>query len=568
MTIFGVRCLFCLWLISGFSRVSWGQYAPPAADKIEYAQELEQESIQKKDSAILAKAYYQYGKAYNAVGNHLTAQQYYMKALRILTKRGDSYELGQVYMRLSDLECQQEHFKKCIEHGHTALDICKHIRSEKGMMIAYGCLNNGYSKIWMSQHNSNRQHFLWDTLWYYTLASKKLVYKLKDSLAMAEINLSIGNLYAHDHDRKALTYLQRAREIFKKKRKVFELSSTCITLANCHLSFGESTKAFDALQAGERAYRQIPNESLMDRNFLQAYMNYYQATNNPPKALEYSEKLRALEKKILLTDRQGAISRLNIEYETHTKDNQIKNQQNEIRLRTENESNQRIFLTISIGLLLLAVAASIAFYRLYRKNQRISYQNEELVKEQNHRVKNNLQVISSLLNLQARRLTDENVQKVMRESQLRIESMAILHRKLYEGERLGYVDLTEFIPELVENVQQTFGQVSVERLLEIEPIYLEADRATLIGLILTELLTNAWKYAFSKVAVPTLRINATHIANTIQIEVADNGPGWDKSQRNTKSLGMNIIKAQADQLHAEYQFEYENGTVFRLKFKN
>jgi two-component sensor histidine kinase len=568
MTVLGVRCLFYLWLLCSFSRVSWGQFAQSAPDKLALAQALEQESNQKKDSIILASAYYQYGKAYNSMGNHLKAQQYYMKALRILAKRGDSYELGQVYMRLSNLECVQLHCDKCIEHGRTALGIFKRIRSEKGMMIAYGCMNDGYGRMWTNYHNSDPNHPFIDTLWYYSLASEKLAHKLKDSLGITDISLIIGNLYTLKKNKKALVYIKRALGYYVQKKRYFEQTSSWVTLANCYLSFGELKNAREALHSAEQSSQKISREPSSDKVLLETYIKYYQVIHNYQKALEYSEKLRALEKKTLLSDREGAISRLNIEYETQKKDNKIKNQHNEIRLRAENERNQLIFLTISIGLLVLAVASSIAFYRLYRRNQRISRQNEELVKEQNHRVKNNLQVISSLLNLQARRLTDESVQKAMRESQLRIESMAILHRKLYEGEQLARVDLAEFIPELVENVERTFGQVSVERRLDIAVIYLEADRATLIGLILTELLTNAWKYAFPKVAVPTLRINVTHTENTIQIEVADNGPGWDKSQHNPKSLGMNIIKAQAHQLRAEYEFEHENGIVFRLRFKN
>lgn len=568
MTFFGGRILLFLCLLFSFSRISWGQFAPPAPDKIEYAKELEQESIQKKDSTILAKAYYQYGKAYNAVGNQLVAHQYYMRALRILAKRGDSYELGQVYLRLSDNEAQQSHHDKSLEYARTAGSIFKRIGSDKGVMIANGNLCRLYDRQWTKHFNKDPKHPLMDSLWYYHRASEKIAYQLRDSLAIAEVSLALGNLYSYKHDRKALSYIQRAGEIFEKKGRIFELASTQITLANCYLSLGETRQGYEALEVGERVYRQIPNESLMDRGFSEAYMNYYEATDNYQKALEHSEKLRALDKKILLSDHDGAISRLNIEYETQTKDNQIKNQRSEIVLRTENERNLRIFLAASISLLLVAAATSAAFYKLYRKNRRISHQNEELVKEQNHRVKNNLQIISSLLNLQARRLTDETAKKTMRDNQLRIESMAILHRKLYEGEQLTRVNLAEFIPELVDNVEQSFGQAPVERQLEIASIYLEADKATLAGLILTELLTNAWKYAFPKIALPTLRINAAQRANTIHIEVADNGPGWDKSQHNTKSLGMNIIKAQAKQLCATYQFEYDNGTVFQLMFKN
>ncbi len=567
MTVFQIRCVVWLGLLCSLSGMSRGQNTLPAADKLTTAQQVEREALPQRDSARLAKAYYLYGKAYLARSNYLKAQQYFTKALNILTKRGDSYELGQVYMRMSNLEGEQDHSQKCIEYARKGLAVFERIGSDKGRMIAYACLNNGYGKVWTNQHQSNRQHPLWDTLWHYTRASERLAYKLNDSLAIAEVSVSMGNLYALDQNRTALTYLNRAKDIFEKKRRIFELSSTWITLANGYLSFGEPANAWEALRAGEKVYRQIPSESLMDRNFLQAYTNYYKTTRNFAKAFEHAEKLRTLEAKIFLSDREGAISRLNIEYETQKKDNHIRSQQRELQLRAENERTGRLYLVVSLCLLAIAVVTSAALYRLYRQSQRISHQNEVLVKEQNHRVKNNLQVISSLLNLQARRLTDETAQRTMRESQVRIESMAILHRRLYEQDELAQVNLPEFITELVENVGQSFGHLPVEQRLTIAPVYLEADKATLVGLILTELLTNAWKYAFSTVDYPILKISAAQKDSTLEITVADNGPGWDGSTTG-KSLGIRIIRAQATQLRAEFGVKQDNGTVFWLRFKH
>ena len=533
------------------------------------AQQMEQEATAQRDSAKLAEAYYLYGKAYNAKGNYLLSQQYYTKALRILDKRGDSYELGQVYLRLSDNEAEQSHTEKSLVYTRMAKDIFERIGADKGVMTTNGYFARVYVQQWVSQFNKDPQHPFYDSVWYYHRASEKIAYKLQDSLAIAESSLALGDLYTYERNLpKALEYIERARRIFAAKQRIFELSSTYITLTNCYLRFGEPRKAYEALQAGEQVYGKMTSEPKMDRNFLEAYMDCYKAMNDPYKALEYAEKLRALENKILLTDHAGTISRLNIAYETEKKDAQIKNQQRELQLRVESERNQRLAIWVSVCLLLSALAASMAFYRLYRRSQRISQQNELLVKEQNHRVKNNLQVISSLLNLQARRLTDETAQKTMRESQLRIESMAILHRKLYEGEQIAQVNLAEYIPELVENVERSFGQIPVERQLEIDSVHVEADKATLVGLILTEVLTNAWKYAFEKVAAPSLRIGVAQQESKIRLTVADNGPGWDDIEVSGKSLGMRIIKAQAAQLNAEYGFETNNGTLFWLKFRS
>ncbi|MFN4146930.1 MAG: sensor histidine kinase [Runella sp.] len=545
-------------------RLCEAQHLQPTPDKLAVAQKMLKEATIQQDSVLLAKAYYQYGKAYNTVGNHLTAHRYYSKARSILDKRGDSYELGQVYMRLSDLECEQDHCEKCLEHARTGLGIFRRIGSEKGIMIAYGCLNNGFGKIWTTRYHSDRRHPLWDSLWRYARATEQLAYKLKDTLGIAEITLSMGNLYALDKNRQALRYIQKAKVVFELKKRIFELSSTYVTLANCFMNFGEWQNAYQSLRSGEQVYRQIPHESLMDRNFYQAYLRYYKTTHQPQKALEYSEKLRTLEAQILLSDQKGAISRLNVQYENQKKETLIKTQQKELQVRAENERKQRVLLGIGAVLLVVVSVVGSGFWRLSQKNHRISLRNEWLVKEQNHRVKNNLQIVSSLLNIQARSFVGDTPHIALQEAKLRIESMTTLHRKLYKGNTIGYINLKEFITEIIENIEGSYGQ-RVEKHLSIEPIEVEADKATLLGLILTEVFTNAWKHAFSLVSDPVLFMKVHRIGTKIHLGVADNGPGWN-GDADGHSLGAKLIKAHAAQLRAQYSFSAQQGTIFTIEF--
>ena len=303
-------------------------------------------------------------------------------------------------------------------------------------------------------------------------------------------------------------------------------------------------------------------------------MSYYIKAGDWQNAYQNLHRLYSLNNDPQQGEQDITSALLNMKYETQKKEAQLKSQQKEIALRTENERNQRLFLTMAVALLLVAIGVSIAFYRLYRKNQRISRQNEELVKEQNHRVKNNLQVVSSLLNLQARQLPDEAAKRAVTDSQLRIQSMAILHRRLYDGEELAKVHLPEFMAELVQGVLKTFGYQSIIPTLSIDTIHLHADKAVPLGLIANELLTNACKYAFPCTDTPQLKISCQQRDSKLHFEVADNGSGLAPSEENEevmvvpkKSFGMKLINSQAEQLHATYHFEKKGGTIFRMIFK-
>ncbi|MFD2936407.1 sensor histidine kinase [Spirosoma flavum] len=215
---------------------------------------------------------------------------------------------------------------------------------------------------------------------------------------------------------------------------------------------------------------------------------------------------------------------------------------------------------------------SIVFFRLYRKNQCIGATNAELVKEQNHRVKNNLQIVSSLLSLQANRLTDESAKNAVAEGQLRVEAMAILHRQLYDGDQLAMINPAEFIPELVDMVLQTFGYTHVRLVYDIDAFVLPADSALPVSLILNELTTNACKYAFPDHPDPVFHVSCRQKKNQIDLLVADNGPGMlpqfpiDARSTSSTSFGMRLIQMQVDQLRGMYTFAKQTGTVFTLTF--
>jgi two-component sensor histidine kinase len=209
-------------------------------------------------------------------------------------------------------------------------------------------------------------------------------------------------------------------------------------------------------------------------------------------------------------------------------------------------------------------------YELGKEKAVIEEQSEKLkmvMKELHHRVKNNLTIVSSLLELQSNRLHDETTIKAFQEGQQRIEAMSLIHQRLYKSEQLTTINMVEYIEELSHNLMNAYGFIEkdIEIITNIEYQELDIDVAIPIGLILNELLTNTFKYAFKNTKSPQLIINLLKIKGLV-LEVKDNGIGIDMEQwrKKTGSFGKRLIMGLGEQLGGECTIENNNGTIYQL----
>jgi two-component system, sensor histidine kinase PdtaS len=245
--------------------------------------------------------------------------------------------------------------------------------------------------------------------------------------------------------------------------------------------------------------------------------------------------------------------------------------------------------TFYIVALLLGTVMLVLLYRNYRleqkSNQKLEALNEELdhknvlldkrnaenellLKEIHHRVKNNLEVISSLLALQSEQIDDPNTKNAMQEGQNRVQSIGIVHQKLYQGTNLGAVEMKDYFINLGENLIGSFGaekRVTLE--CAMENLDVDIDTAVPLGLIVNELLTNTLKYAFpegqqGKVEI-TLQKNGDGV---LQLQVSDNGVGKSGQIKGT-GFGGQLISLLTQQLNGTMQEEVKNGTRIFFDFK-
>ncbi|MCP5054782.1 MAG: PAS domain S-box protein [bacterium] len=196
---------------------------------------------------------------------------------------------------------------------------------------------------------------------------------------------------------------------------------------------------------------------------------------------------------------------------------------------------------------------------------------EALLKEIHHRVKNNLQIISSLLDLQSDSLEDSRVLNVFRNSRDRIYSMALVHENLYRSGNLAYIDISQYIRDIVDHFLTVYGdrEAPVTPRLDVSSISLGMDRAIPLGLILTELVSNSLKHAFSAGGEGEIFLSLHPSgSHSLTLTFKDNGiglpPGMDVEE--TRSLGFQLVSILTEQLNGQMEVQRSGGTLFNITF--
>lgn len=242
------------------------------------------------------------------------------------------------------------------------------------------------------------------------------------------------------------------------------------------------------------------------------------------------------------------------------------------RERILKEQNVRLEATVEQRTLEIAQQKKVVEKMLAEK--------ETLLKEIHHRVKNNLQTISSMLMLQSAGLKDEEAKKAIAESQSRVRSIALVHQKLYQTEGLEKVELSAFVKDLTEQVKSFYRQKAQGVIITtaIPEAFILIDTAIPLGLILNELLTNSFKYAFQEGEGGAITIHLklseedTGAQNTLmrrkkaQLKYSDSGSGFDFSKAGTTSLGVRLVKLLAQQIGATLEYSNANGSEFLFTF--
>ncbi|MEN0051668.1 MAG: sensor histidine kinase, partial [Bacteroidota bacterium] len=310
----------------------------------------------------------------------------------------------------------------------------------------------------------------------------------------------------------------------------------------------------------------------------------FQATAQLDSALFYFQKARNVEVNRLEEELAAVKNELRIKYDTEQKEETIASQSSQLQQQKRIQQ-----LSFGVGGLLTLLLGGL--FLTYRNNQKKNLllqelnedlensnlqldqrnaQNELLLKEIHHRVKNNLETVSSLLELQSAQVEDDEVQSVMQASQSRVQSMSILHQKLYQGDDLASIEMKDYFKNLAESVLDTYDAwEQIEMEYDMQELELDVDTAVPIGLIVNELLTNALKYAFPDGEKGKVYLSLKQLQpKGLQLVVADDGVGKSTSDMPkgtgfgsqlidllTRQLGGTVREESGDGMKVIFEFE-------------
>ena len=304
---------------------------------------------------------------------------------------------------------------------------------------------------------------------------------------------------------------------------------------------------------------------------------------------DYVSSVRHLKLYKKLADSNYIISRtrqaeeLQVKYATAEKESQIALLNQKAKLEKANLNKAMLIRNVTMGGIVLVVIIAGLLYRqnrLRKKNNRIITQKNELLerlliekewllKEVNHRVKNNLHMVISLLESQAVYLENDAL-KAMETSKHRIFSMSLIHQKLYQSEDVKTIDMSVCLPELVSYLRDSFDAGRhIHFNLEIDPVQLSVTQAIPLALVLNEAVTNSVKYAFPGNSLGEISIKMRQTGEDIELIIRDNGIGMVKVRDDTDidSLGLNLMRGLIEEINGQIQFENNNGTIIAITFK-
>lgn len=289
-------------------------------------------------------------------------------------------------------------------------------------------------------------------------------------------------------------------------------------------------------------------------------------------ALVLSRRCVELNQSIYSEDLASSLASSEVKEEVRIKEQEIAYQKKQSKLYLISGS---LFAIALFGAVFFLITSRRQSSKLNEQNRIIQKAYEEkdlLIKEVHHRVKNNFQIVSSLLELQSKGIEDEKALALANEGKNRVKSMALIHQKLYQNES-GLINFDEYIKLLVNEISAMYaGQNNVQTNINAENIKLDVDTAIPLGLIINEIITNSYKYAFAKAEknILNVSINKEYEKGNYRLEISDNGPGIDNNidVKTAKSLGLRLITRLVKQLQGKMKITSQGGAQFDILFKD
>lgn len=490
-------------------------------------------------------------------GNIKAAMESDLFALTIMEELDDKEGIAGANGRVAEDLLQQGQADEALKYALKAMKICEVNDLKEELFYAYRTVGDCY----MYQSNYS------ESLNYYTEAHTLAYDQNMGEMNLADISNCRGNAYKRlgRYAEAQADYLD-CLEFGKKANYPAALAAANANLGEVNLLMGNFAEALPYQLATIKMQEEDRNVSNLVENYNHA-ATIYAELGNYEMAWNYEKKARALHDSILSEKSDIALSELRTRYEAEKNEATIIAQSQQLSQRSKVQ-----WLTGGVAFLLAGLLFFL--YRLLRirskKNRQLNIKNKEnelLLKEIHHRVKNNLEIVSSLLELQSAQVDDKGIKEAMLEGQNRVQSIGIVHQKLYTGNNLGAIEMKDYFLNLSESILDSFGaegRITVE--CAMDQIDVDIDTAVPLGLIVNELLTNTLKYAFPDGRKGHVRIHlAKDPGGSLHLEIADDGIGKSEITQGT-GFGAQLISLLTRQLSGSMREEIINGTRVLFQF--
>lgn len=397
--------------------------------------------------------------------------------------------------------------------------------------------------------------------------SARIYMNLQDTISAANAKAKLGNVLERmGKYKEAQPYYLEYYEVAKKDKNSFAyLTSNIYLVGNYTYLLNAERAAFHnnivkELARQQKAKYEYAQSLRYDAVIAEVKGDFKEAYNAFIKYNTYFEDTLMNEQNLKQTEAFKA------KFESEKKENQIALQNAEL-------SKANIRFWVLFGGLGLAILVGAMLFGLTRQLRKRNREKEFLIKEIHHRVKNNLQILSSLLYLQSRKITDEVALDAVRAGQNRVDAIGLMHQKLYMGENIAQIEMQDYLIQFGQNLIDAMGadENQIHIRYEMQPIFLDVDHAIPLGLIINELATNSIKYAFPDQQQGEITIALNWDAQKrLCLEVRDNGVGIssDQEQKNSTKFGAQLIEILSKKLNGKIEtMQLDQGYGTRIVFE-
>ncbi|SEQ86630.1 Two-component sensor histidine kinase, contains HisKA and HATPase domains [Hyunsoonleella jejuensis] len=534
-----------------------GTFSPDSI--VHHSEKALENYIKIEDKKKIAGTYRTLAIDYMNVRKLDKAQDVLFKAIHLYEELEDEAGLGSAYRTLGVLYEVMEEPKKAIEYINKAIPILEKTENFASVAIAQFSLIKGYGELGEFEKAYKAADYCLEIV--KTKAAEEVFIPVRAHSYRGEVYVK-----AKDYNN-ALKDFIKAWELCTANIGEERCATYRTEIGQIYLLQKDYKKALNHLSAGVEAYESKGQTSIVTQ--YEDLAKCYEKLGDFENALLYQNKAHTN----TVNNLEGKIENIKAEtivkYETEKKDEALASQALLLDQKTKTQS-----LIIAVALLLSLLLLSLLYF--FNKNKKATKiiraknaENELLLKEIHHRVKNNLEMVKSLIALQSAKIEDSATREAMIASQNRVQSMGIIHQKLYQGDNLGSIEMKDYFLNLSEGILDTFNaEDKVKIKCAMDNLNLDVDTAVPIGLIVNELLTNALKYAFPENEKGEISISLEKFdRNRLRLKVSDNGIGKQKdiAPKGT-GFGSQLVQLLTQQLNGKMTEKTEKGTYVEFDF--